>query len=130
MRRIGKIGKRKMDEKRAIKKAWFEAHGYKEEDRWWNKCQSCGRKLAMDETDYSHKWPAGRGGDKGGTVGADNGISSCRACHSWLEIGPNSKDAREALIKDKASFENNFCVQWSEELTRSLRVWHSKHRMS
>ena len=125
--KLGKVGKRKRDEKRAIKEAWFEEFGYKEEDRWWHRCQSCRAKLCLNACDYSHKISAGTGGDVGGTVSYGNGIASCRSCHSWLETSPDASGARKFLIQDKASFENDLVVQWPKELLRSLQAWKTKN---
>lgn len=113
----------KGDQKRAHKLAWFTRYGYMEDDAWHHRCQSCGRPLSMSGADFSHKVPAGRGGDKGREVIASNGIASCRACHEWLERGTEAQEARAHLIASSASLENDEVVEWTETLRASLYRW-------
>lgn len=108
--------------KREVKLVWFAEHGFKEDDEWHHRCQSCGRPLSLANCDYSHKVPAGRGGDSEG-ITARNGIASCRPCHDWLERGPDAVEARAELIASTASFSNDEVVEWNSKLRASLQSW-------
>jgi DNA-directed RNA polymerase subunit N (RpoN/RPB10) len=116
---------RKQSQRRALIVQWFERYGFKEDDQLVHRCASCGRPLTANRADYSHKIPAGRGGDRKGKVWSSNGIASCRPCHDWLErIG--GEDARQHLIESTASLDNDELVQWTEEQWKSLRAHLSR----
>jgi hypothetical protein len=113
--------KQRMAEKRRIREAWFKLEGVWTEEGYRAFCQSCGANLYFQNSEFSHKIPAGRGGDHEGHVQPGNGICSCRACHNWLERGPFKRQARDFLVTSPASFQNSLRVDWPEELMQSLR---------
>jgi hypothetical protein len=112
--------KQRMVEKRRIRELWFWQWGVDTENGLRAYCQSCGSNLYFQQSDFSHKVPAGRGGDIGGHVLPENGICSCRLCHDWLEHGPKKREARDFLIGCPASFKNSLLVDWPPEIKKHL----------
>ena len=127
MRAHGKKSIIKDADKKVAKTMFFVARGELVEDELRAYCQSCGRPLGMRSCDFSHKVPAGQGGDIKARVQPENGIASCRPCHQWLEIGPMAIEARQFLIDSPANLVNGERVLWPQKLLESLHEWLRKH---
>ncbi len=120
-------GKLRAQQRLAYKLAYCKDHGEKENDLWKAPCQSCGRIIPLTRADFSHKVPAGRGGDVGGQVQASNGIFSCRPCHDFVE---GDATARQELIASTASTESGGIVAWTPTTYRRLHLFIAKHHGS
>lgn len=125
--RLGKRGQAKIDQKRAAKVDYCKAFGGMLEGVYVGPCQHCGKVVQITSADFSHKVPAGRGGDKGGKVHASNGVYSCRACHEFVE---RSTAARAELIDSPVSMEAGgtvrFSLATSEKHQAFLAAWHGR----
>ena len=123
--RIGARGLLKREQKRAAKLEYARSFGGMLGGVPIGPCQLCERVLNIQQADFSHKVPAGRGGDKGAKVHASNGVWSCRACHEFCE---RTASARRELIDSPASLESGGLVKFSPEVAemhrKFLRAWH------
>ncbi len=112
--------KLKAQQRLAYKLRYCKSHGRKENDVWGAPCQSCSRYFPISVANFSHKVPAGRGGDVKGQVQATNGIYSCRPCHEFVE---RDAEARNELIGSPVSCEIGGLVQWTPTTYRRLRAY-------
>jgi hypothetical protein len=123
MQRIGKVGRRKVQDKAAALDHYFQTFGRKEDGAWVAPCQICTRKLQRPhagrevwKTDPCHKVRASQCGGEA----PENILAGHRACHSWMD----SAKARELVaVASPVSCATGGVVEWPAEMAESLAKW-------
>lgn len=113
----------KAADRRAAKASYLDRYGYRQGAYFGADCQSCRLFTPKAVAEFSHKFPAGRGGDIGGRVQASNGIYSCACCHDLAEA---DAQIRKELIASDASCAQGDFVEWSEESRKKVITAHEK----
>lgn len=118
MRRVGKVGRKGICDRREARQAYVRQFNPAWPDEAF--CQSCRRVIKLEDSCFSHKIPRGR---KPGNE-PHRGIYSCWPCNTFADL---KKEYRDALIASKADMNNGLAVEWTEKQRQELNTYIQKY---